>query len=194
MRDLRRRTPIANALLQQFLGAAAISVFALVSSSAIAEGARPAEGKPCYPTEKTLYEKDGSTPLQCVSAGGPAYAFKVYLGEQLVWEGILPSTKPTVSFELPASLGGGGKAAPLLTIGRDLEIDPMGAAVFMREDRIHAINTYKGDQGTVIHVPVMRSSGATVRVNDEIVVTPVFVNSVMSDDFAVYRFEVGPAS
>ena len=194
MRTLRKKNSISISLLQKSLGAAAIGVITLMSNPAIAQGARMAEGKPCHPTERTLYAEDGTTPFQCVPASGPAYAFKVFLKEQLVWEGILPSTKPSVSFELPASLGGGGQAAPQLTVGRDLQIDPKGSAVFLREERVHAVNTYKGDHGAVANVPEVRSSGATVRVSDKVVVAPVFVNSVMADDFTVYRFEVGPAS
>lgn len=47
----------------------------LCSSVVAAAEVRKADGKPCYETEKTYYDKDGVTPHSCLSSGGPAYTF-----------------------------------------------------------------------------------------------------------------------
>ena len=163
----------------------------LSSSASAVEGARLAHGKPCYSTERTFYAEDGVTPFQCEASGGPAYAFKVYVGKELLWEGVLPTTAANVHFELPG--GSYGKPAPQLVVTRDLSADHEGHVVFFGEKHLQAIMHLQSDDGE-LHVPAINSIGLSVRVKDATVVDPVgpIVGSLV--DFSPYRFEVRPVN
>lgn len=165
----------------------ALGATLLTSNASAVGGTRLADGKPCYPTERTFYAEDGVTPFQCEASGGPAYEFKVYVGKQLLWEGVLPTTAASVNFELPG--GSEGKPASQLVVTRDLSADHDGRVVFFGEEHLQAIMHLQSNDGE-LHVPAINSIGLSVPVKDATVVDPVgpIVGSLV--DFSFYRFEV----
>jgi hypothetical protein len=110
--------------------AALFLVSSFYAGHAGAQSMRLVDGQPCYPTERTLYDKDGVTPFACTPAGGPSYKFKVFAGAKLALEASLSSDKPEIVTDLP-------DAPPLassytkLTVFRCLDEDPTGHSVFV---------------------------------------------------------------
>lgn len=140
------------------------SICLTVASAATAGHMRMADGKPCYPTEKTYYDKDGVTPFGCEPASGPAYAFKVWSQSTLLWEGELASSVPAVYFPLKVSSGAKENSQPRLVIRRDLSADPTGQVVFFGETHVESIKTLKVENGSTIQAPENHETGITVRV------------------------------
>lgn len=130
----------------------------IMGSAAIASSMRPADGKPCYSTEKTYFDTDGVTPFACKPAGGPAYSFKVYAGSNLLWSGDLPADQPEVYFDLQAKKEEDKKVTPRLVIKRDLESDPNGYVIFFGESRLAGFKTVTAP-GTSISLPQMLEIG-----------------------------------
>lgn len=131
-----------------------------LNSSVFAASMRLADGKPCYPTEKTIFGKDGVTPFSCIPAGGPAYSFKVYVREHLLWSGKLASTEPEVFFELPTTTKTEKNRLPHLIIKRDLERDPTGNIIFFGESSLGAMKSYTAD-GNSLQLGEMQLKGVT---------------------------------
>lgn len=183
---LKMSTTVKNSAL-----AVALSVVFLASSAGALEDIRLANGKPCYSTERTLYAEDGVTPFQCQASGGPAYAFKVYVGEKLLWDGILSAKKASVQFDLPGGVA--GKQTPQLVLTRDLKSDPDGHVIFFGEERLQAVLNLESEDGSV-HVPTTQSIGISLRVKDTTIVDPVGPIAGSLVDFSTYRLVVRPAS
>lgn len=183
-----------NMIGQSFKGltyAMALGAIAMISNTAVADDIRPAYGKPCYQTEKTYYDKDGITPFQCESAGGPAYNFTVHEGDELLWEGKLPTTEPRAYFDLPKSSESDKESGIRLVVKRDLRADPMGHAVFFGEENLNSIVTSKSGEHN-IHMPIMQTIGKTTLTKDREVVTHIGKIDGAKTDFSEYIFTIRP--
>ncbi|MDF9778876.1 hypothetical protein [Pseudomonas baetica] len=169
----------------------ALSAVLLLPSAAMAEESRLAGGKPCYPTEKTYFDKDGITPHTCVPNGGPAYNFKVFDGNKLIWEGALPSSKPEVTYDFPQRSVVEKSKAPRLVVKRDLSADPMGKVVFFGEEHLRSIDDVQIGSNKN-QIPKIQSTGISIPVGESEVITRMGKIEGAAVDFKNYRISVSP--
>lgn len=139
--------------------AVALMSAAMIGFNVYAESMRPANGQPCYPTERTYYDSDGVTPKMCKASGGPVYKFKVYSKGILLWDGVLPSDKPEVVISQERSQSDQGKEIPQLVFRRDLERDPNGRVVFLGERKKVEIDQLNDGNGNSIALPTVSYVG-----------------------------------
>lgn len=160
---------------------AIVFVVMIWSNASMADVLREANGKSCFPTERT-YFKDG-VPVYCAPAGGPAYSFDVYAGNSLIWSGELPANKPSVYFDLP-----GNNDKPLrLVFKRDLEASPSGYVLRFAESKTAKISQFKAGEN-VIYAPETEEVGVLIpvesgkEVNVHVGILP---GAVISNDYRV---------
>lgn len=158
---------------------------------AMAGEIRMADGKPCHPTERTFYAEDGATPYQCEAAGGPAYRFEVYDGENLLWKGELPPHEPEVYFEFQEKLS--EKDFSRLLVKRDLNADPQGRVVFFGEQHVQRVDTLESANGTLMKMPVLQKVGFSIPVKEsrELKLSAV---AGAKTDFSRLRLTISPSS
>ena len=147
-------------MMKCVLGILIIATFGLCHAGEM----RMANGKPCYPTEKTYFDSDGVTPLQCAAASGPPYSFQVYVGDKIIWQGKLQINTPEVSYSLPSNDERINNLNPRLVIMRDLKSDPTGHTFFFGESHLAGFVTSRNAENSV-QLPEIVFSGKTIQVN-----------------------------
>lgn len=115
----------------------------LVCSLSFAQEMRLAEGQSCRPTEKTYFGMDGKTVFACEPQGGPAYAFKVFVDDQLAWEGSLKADQPQALAPLSRFEGTREILGDQLVVGRCFDQDPSGETLFFGRRRLVSLAAFE---------------------------------------------------
>lgn len=127
--------------------------YLLIPALSLASEMRPANGQPCHPTEKTYFDKDGTTPYGCKLDGGQEYSFTVYSGDKLVWKGTLPKDKPEVYLQLQENELHGS-----LVLKRTSRGTSSHSGIYFGESSMVGVKTFEGG-GNRMQVPQVREVG-----------------------------------